>query len=466
VVCGAGARRHRPFGRRRAGADRARREAPLSSLAIGALGVAALLAALFARVPIAVALALTGMLGYAALDGWASALDVMGAVPFELASVRANAYAFSVVPLFILMGAVASRAGMARELYDAANAIFSGFRGALTNATIGACAAFGSICGSSIATAATFSKVAIPEMRRHGYDAGFSAGAVASAGTLAILIPPSVLLAIYALVAEESLPKLFAAALIPGLLLAALYILTVWLIARLRPDWTPYVAPMPLSRRLRAMGSLWKLAILFFLAVVGIYLGWFSPTEAAAAAAFAAIAIGFATRTLTRSALLDALLETVNSTAMLFFIVIGAFIFARFMVLTRIPNELVRVVGEWGLSPFVIMLAVITLYFVLGTFLEEVSTILLTVPVILPLMQSVGYDGVWFGVFVTTMCTIGLVSPPVGLTVFVIQAQNPDIPATRIYLGTLVFLAADFVLVGLLIAFPALALWLPAVLGV
>ncbi|HYG54883.1 MAG TPA: TRAP transporter large permease [Burkholderiales bacterium] len=438
----------------------------MSNLIVGLLGVAALLGLLFARVPIAVALALTGMAGYAAIDGWRTALDVMGAVPFELASVRANAYSFSVVPLFILMGAVAARAGMSRELYDAANAIFSGFRGALTNATIGACAAFGSICGSSIATAATFSKVAIPEMRRHGYDEGLSAGAVASAGTLAILIPPSIILAIYSLVAEQSLPRLFAAALIPGALLALLYVLTVWLLARTRPQWMPFVAPMPLAQRLRAALSLWKLGILFFLAVVGIYVGWFSPTEAAAVAAFAAIVIGFATRTLGLRALLDAFVETVESTAMLFFIIIGAFIFARFMVLTRIPNELARVVGELGLSPIVIVLGVILLYFVLGTFLEEVSTLLITVPVVLPLMQSLGYDGIWFGVFVTVMCTIGLISPPVGLTVFVIQAQNPGIPATRIYLGTLPFLVADVLLVALLIAFPALALWLPTALKI
>ena len=432
----------------------------MSNLALGLAGVAVLLVVLFLRVPIGVALALVGAAGYAAVDGWRKALTVIGSVPFELAS----SYSLSVVPLFILMGAVASRAGMSRELFSAANAIFSGWRGALANATIGACAAFGSICGSSIATAATFSKVAIPEMRRHGYDAGLAAGAVASAGTLAILIPPSVILAIYSLVAEQSLPKLFAAALIPGLILAALYVFTAWLIARLRPDWAPYVAPMPLAKRVRAALSLWKLGILFFLAVVGIYLGWFSPTEAAAVAAFAAIVIGFATRTLGLRGMLEAFLETVYSTAMLFFIVIGAFVFARFMVLTRVPNELARVVGEWGLSPVVIVIVVIALYFLLGTFLEEVSTILLTVPVILPLMQSLGYDAVWFGVFVTAMCTIGLISPPVGLTVFVIQAQNPDIPATKIYVGTIPFLLADFVLVALLIAFPAIALWLPAAL--
>jgi tripartite ATP-independent transporter DctM subunit len=434
----------------------------LSNLAIGLVGVGALLAVLFARVPIGVSLALVGVCGYAAVDGWHKALAMMGSVPFELAS----AYSLSVVPLFILMGAVASRAGMSRELFDAANAIFSGFRGALTNATIGACAAFGAICGSSIATAATFSKVAIPEMRRHGYEEGLAAGCVASAGTLGILIPPSVILAIYSLVAEQSLSKLFAAALIPGLLLAALYIVVIVIVARIRPEWTPKVAAMPLGQRLRAGKDMWKLVLLFFLAVVGIYLGWFSPTEAAAIAAFAAIVIGFATRALSLRGLMDALLDTVFSTAMLFFIIVGAFIFSRFIVLTRLPNELAAWVQQVGLSPGLIVLAVVLLYFLLGTALEEVSTILITVPVILPLMTSIGYDGIWFGIFVTVMATIGLISPPVGLTVFVIQAQNPDIPAAKIYRGTLPFLAADFVLVALLIVFPSLALWLPSVLRV
>jgi C4-dicarboxylate transporter DctM subunit len=432
----------------------------LSNLMLGLLGVGTLLVVLFLRVPIGVALALVGAGGYAAVDGWRTALTVIGSVPFELAS----AYSLSVVPLFILMGAVASRAGMSRELFDAATAIFSGWRGSLTNATIGACAAFGAICGSSIATAATFSKVAIPEMRRHGYEEGLAAGCVASAGTLGILIPPSVILAIYSLVAEESLSTLFAAALFPGLLLATLYMVVVAVLVRAKPEWTPKVPPMPLGPRLRAALSMWKLVVLFFLAVVGIYLGWFSPTEAAAVAAFAAIVIGFATRTLSLRGLADALLDTVFSTAMLFFIIAGAFIFSRFIVLTRLPNELAAWVQAAGVGPLVIVAAVIALYFVLGTFLEEVSTILITVPVILPLMASIGYDGIWFGIFVTVMATIGLISPPVGLTVFVIQAQNPDIPAAKIYRGTLPFLAADFVLVALLVAFPALALWLPAAL--
>jgi tripartite ATP-independent transporter DctM subunit len=434
----------------------------MSNLAIGAWGVVALLVVLFLRVPIGVALALVGVCGYAAVDGWRKALAMMGSVPFELAS----AYSLSVVPLFILMGAVASRAGMSRELFDAANAVFSGFRGALANATVGACAAFGAICGSSIATAATFSKVAIPEMRRYGYHDAIAAGSVAAAGTLGILIPPSVILAIYSLVAEQSLPKLFAAALIPGLLLAAFYVVVVLIVARIRPDWTPRVPGMTVRERVRGARGMWKLALLFFFAVVGIYLGWFSPTEGAAISAFAAIVIGFASRTLNLRGLADAFLDTVYSTAMLFFIIAGAFIFSRFIVLTRLPNELVAWVNAMGLEPLLIVLSVIILYVVLGTALEEVSTILITVPVILPLMASLGYDGVWFGVFVTVMATIGLISPPVGLTVFVIQAQNPDIPTGTIYAGTLPFLVADLVLVALLVAFPALALWLPAKIGV
>ena len=226
--------------------------------------------------------------------------------------------------------------------------MFSGIRGALANATIAACAMFGAICGSSIATAATFSKVAIPEMRRHGYDPAFSAGAVASAGTLDVLIPPSVLIAIYAIVAEQSLVKLYAAAFVPGFVLAALYVIAVWLVAWVKPHWIPKVDSMPLRVRAKASLGMWKLGVLFFFAVFGIYLGWFSPTEAAAMAAFVAILIAFGTRAMNFRDLIDCLLETVYTTASIFFIVVGAFIFSRFIVLTQFPTELtkwVQVVG-------------------------------------------------------------------------------------------------------------------------
>jgi C4-dicarboxylate transporter, DctM subunit len=432
----------------------------VSAALIGVLGVALLLAMIFARIPIAIALAASGLLGYAALDGWATALKMFGRVPFTLAS----AYSLSVIPLFILMGAVAARGNMAREMFDAANGLFAGVRGALANATIGSCALFGAICGSSIATAATFSRVAIPEMRRHGYEPGFAAGAVAAAGTLDVLIPPSVLLAIYAIVAEQSLIKLYAAAFIPGFVLAALYVVAVWTVAWLRPQWVPKVPGMRLAARLRAAVGMWKLAVLFFFAVFGIYLGWFSPTEAAAVAAFAAIVIAMATRQMGWRGLWGAVLETTTTTAAIFFIVVGAFIFSRFIILTQIPAELAGWVKQSGVGAGWILVGVIALYVLLGTFLDEVSTILISVPVSLPLVLGLGYDGVWFGIFVTVMCTIGLVTPPTGMTVFVIQAQHADIPVARIYLGTLPFLVADFVLVAILIATPGLVSWLPAVL--
>ena len=432
----------------------------MSVAMIGTLGVALLLVLIFLRVPIAVALAASGLVGYAAIDGWSPALKMFGLVPYQLAS----AYSLSVIPLFILMGAVAARGKMATELFQACNAVFSGIRGALTNATIGACALFGAICGSSIATAATFSRVAIPEMRRHGYDSAFAAGAVASAGTLDVLIPPSVLIAIYAIVAEQSLVKLYAAAFIPGFVLAGLYVIMVWIMAWIKPSWIPKVAAMPVGVRLRASVGMWKLGVLFFFALFGIYLGWFSPTEAAAMAAFVAILIAFGSGAMRWRELLDCFLETVYTTAVIFFIVVGAFIFSRFIVLTQFPNELTKWVGIIGLSPFWVLMAVMALYVLLGTFLDEVSTILITVPVTLPLVNSIGFDGVWFGIFVTVMCTIGLISPPTGMTVFVIQAQHPDIPVMRIYMGTLPFLVADFVLVALLIFMPSIALWLPRVL--
>ena len=434
----------------------------MSAAVVGALGVLLLLVLIFARVPIAIALAASGLVGYAALDGWGPALKMFGRVPFTLAS----AYSLSVIPLFILMGAVAARGNMAKELFEAVNGVFAGVRGALANATIGSCALFGAICGSSIATAATFSKVAIPEMRRHGYDPAFAAGAVASAGTLDVLIPPSVLLAIYAIVAEQSLPKLYAAAFVPGFVLAGLYVLAVWAVAWLRPHWVPKVPGMNLAARLRASLGMWKLAVLFFFAVFGIYLGWFSPTEAAAVAAFVAILIAMLTRQMGWRGLWDAVLETAYTTAAIFFIVVGAFIFSRFIVLTQVPAELTAWVKQAGLGPVWILAAVTALYLLLGTFLDEVSTILITVPVTLPLVLGLGYDGVWFGIFVTVMCTIGLISPPTGMTVFVIQAQHPEIPVVRIYAGTLPYLVADFVLVGLLIAAPGLVSYLPKVFGI
>jgi len=432
---------------------------------IGLLAVIGLLLLMMLRVPIAIALIISGTLGYAGAQGWPVALRTLAAVPYELTGANPGvAYSFTVVPLFIFMGAVASRATMSRELFEAANAIFSGVRGALAAATIGACAAFSAICGSSIATAATFSKVAIPEMRRYGYDIELATGAVASAGTLGILIPPSLILVIYSLVAEESIAKLFAAAMIPGILLGLGYLVVIALLARFKPHLMPVTPSLPMRARIKAIAGMWKLALLFFLAVVGIYAGWFSPTEAAAVASFAAIVIGFATRTLSWKGLWEAGVETVQTSAMLFIIVIGAFIFSRLIVLTQFPLDLAKFVKEAGLAPWMVLLAIVALYLLLGTFLEEVSTLLITVPVLLPMVKALGYDPIWFGVFVTVMSTVGLISPPVGLTVFVVQSQNPDVPLHKIFRGVMPFLYADCVLLLALVLFPGIALWLPSMI--
>ena len=432
---------------------------------IGLLAVAGLLAMMFLRVPIAMALLISGTLGYAASQGWGVALRTLASVPYELTGANPGvAYSFTVVPLFIFMGAVASRANMSSELFDAANAVFSGVRGALAAATIGSCAAFSAICGSSIATAATFSKVAIPQMRRYGYDMELATGAVASAGTLGILIPPSLILVIYSLVAEEPIAKLFAAAMIPGILLAIAYVLVIVILAKLHPEKMPMTPSLSWRSRLKALIGVWKLAVLFVLAVVGIYLGWFSPTEAAAVASFTAVVIGVATRSLGWRGIWEAGVETVQTSAMLFFIVIGAFVFSRLIVLTQFPVSLVNLVERWEWSPWMVILAIVALYLILGTFLEEVSTLLITVPVLLPLIKSIGFDPIWFGVFVTVMSTVGLISPPVGLTVFVVQSQNPEVPLQTIFKGVMPFLYADILLLLALVMYPPLATWLPSVL--
>ena len=417
------------------------------------------------RVPIAMALLISGTLGYAASQGWGVALRTLASVPYELTGANPGvAYSFTVVPLFIFMGAVASRANMSSELFDAANAVFSGVRGALAAATIGSCAAFSAICGSSIATEATFSKVAIPQMRRYGYDMELATGAVASAGTLGILIPPSLILVIYSLVAEEPIAKLFAAAMIPGILLAIAYVVVIAILAKLSPEKMPLTPSLSWPSRLKALIGVWKLALLFVLAVVGIYLGWFSPTEAAAVASFTAVVIGVVTRSLGWRGIWEAGVETVQTSAMLFFIVIGAFVFSRLIVLTQFPVSLVNLVERWELAPWMVILAIVALYLILGTFLEEVSTLLITVPVLLPLIKSIGFDPIWFGVFVTVMSTVGLISPPVGLTVFVVQSQNPEVSLQTIFKGVMPFLYADILLLLALVMYPPLATWLPSVL--
>ncbi len=431
----------------------------MSVQAIGSLGVIILVVLTLLRVPLGAAMGLVGLAGYAAIDGWDKAFIVFGTTPFSLTH-----YSFSVLPLFILMGTVATRSNMSQELFVAANAVFAGRRGALPMATIGACAGFSAISGSSLATAATFSQIAVPEMRRYGYHEQLATGSVAAAGTLGILIPPSVIMVIYALAAEESVPMLFAAGMIPGLLLALLFLITVFVVSRIKPEWAPVGPVMPWSERIRAIGALWKLALLFGLAVGGIYGGWFSPTEAAGIAAFTAIIIGFATRQLTWRVLYDCIMETLHTTAMLMFIIVGAWVFAYFVVQTQLPTGLIDLIKYFNLAPWAVIAMILVFYIILGCVLDAVAIILVTVPVFLPVVTSMGYDPVWYGILMVVVVEIGLITPPVGLNIFVIRAQLPDIELTTIFKGIVPFLVADLVLIVLLLLFPQIALWLPGIL--
>ncbi len=426
---------------------------------IGVLGILALVTMTFARVPLGAAMGLVGLLGYAAIDGWDRASIVFGTTAYTLTH-----YAFSVLPLFILMGSVVTRSGMSQELFVAANAIFAGRRGALPMATIGACAGFAAISGSSLATAATFSKIAVPEMRRYGYDERLATGSVAAGGTLGILIPPSVIMVIYALAAEESVPELFAAGMIPGLILAALFVVVIWVIARIRPDWAPVGPEMPWRERLYAAVAMWKLVLLFSVAVGGIYTGWFSPTEAAGIASFAAVIIAATTSDFGVRDLIECLMESLRTTAMLMFIIVGAWIFAYFVVQTRLPSALVDLVNYLGLTGWAVILMILAFYIVLGCVLDSVAIILVTVPVFLPVVTSFGYDTVWYGILMVVVVEVGLITPPVGLNIFVIQAALPEIQLGTVFKGIAPFLVANAVLIALLLLFPQIALWLPGIL--
>ncbi|HEY5566871.1 MAG TPA: TRAP transporter large permease [Gammaproteobacteria bacterium] len=428
---------------------------------IGVLSVVAIVVLVIARVPVAVALGLVGIIGYAVVDDFGAALNRLGNTPFELA----EGYSLSVVPLFLFMGEIAARSGMSRDLFRAANGLFAGRRGTLAMATVGACAGFGAICGSSLATAATMSRIAIPEMRRLGYDERLATGAVAAGGTLGILIPPSVILIIYAVIAQESVAQLFAAGLVPGVVLTALQVLVIWALCRVWPELAPAGdGKAPWSRRLRDVAAMWQMVVLFIVSVGGIYAGVFSPTEAAAVGCVCAILLGYATRSIRLDDVIASLTETVRTTAVLFFIVLMALVYAYFLVLTKLPQSLVTFVTAMQLSPLTVMLLLIVFYIVLGCFIDSLGMVLITVPVFLPLVSGLGYDPIWFGVLVVVVVEIGLVTPPVGMNLFVIRAQQPDISIGTLYRGVLPFLTAPAVLIAGLLAFPALALWLPRVL--
>ncbi len=432
----------------------------MSAPVLGLSAMMVMFVLLFLRQPVWLGLALCGIAGNALLSNLNVAALVAGTTTFDTMS----SYNLSIVPLFILMGEVATSSRLSAELFRAARVILSGLRGGLAVATIAASGAFGAICGSSVATAATMTRIALPEMRKAGYEDGFSSATVASGGTLGILIPPSIILVIYGAIAEASVPKLFAASMIPGLVLLALYALVALLVAVRAPGKVPRDPPASLGERLNSLREPWQFVVLFVVTIGGIYAGVFSPNEAASIGAFGAIVLGMLSRRLTILSLLQAVKMTVITSCVLFMIIIGATIFANFIVQTRLPDLLLGLAQGAGLAPWMVMLLILLIYLVMGCFLEGIGMVLITVPVFLPIVTGYGYDPLWFGVVVVIMVEVGLITPPVGMNLFIIQAQVRDIPIGKLYAGIVPFLAAPLVLVLLLFAWPGLVLWLPELL--
>jgi C4-dicarboxylate transporter DctM subunit len=428
----------------------------------GLVALAAMLALVFVRIPIAFAMAIVGTVGYAYMRDWNWAI--------AFASVQTNVYetgrnyTLSVVPLFIVMGTFVARAGIAEELFRAAYAFIGHRRGGLAMATIMACAGFGSVCGSSIATAATMAKVAYPSMKRFNYSDRLAAGAIAGGGTLGIMIPPSTLMVIYAIFTETNIGKMFAAGILPGILGAALLCVAVqW------TCWRDAKAGPPGERsswraRGAALRGVWPVAVLFLFVMGGIYGGLFTATEGAGMGAFGAMMFALWRRALSWQTLYAALVEAGRTTAMLFTILIGALIFADFINITTMPADLKQFVMRFELHPMLVVAAIMAIYILLGTAMEELSMVLLTLPVFFPLVVGMGLDPVWFGILIVTIVEIGLISPPVGMNLFVLSTLLPQVPTTTVFRGVLPFMGADVVRLAILITFPAISLWLPGMM--
>jgi tripartite ATP-independent transporter DctM subunit len=430
---------------------------------IGAAMFGGIALLLLARVPVGIAMLVAGGAGYAAIAGWWPLLNTLKTLSFS----RFSSYTLSVIPLFLLMGEFATKGGMNAALFRAARAWFGHWRGGLAVATIGGCAAFGAICGSSLATAATMSKVALPEMRRAGYAPALATGTLAAGGTLGILIPPSIILVIYAIYTEQSIGNLFIAAAIPGLLATIGYMLVVHVYARLAPAAAPPSPRLPWRRRFAESREIWPAALVFLLVVIGIYHGWFSPTEGAAVGAAAVGVLAVALGGMRRQGLVESLLATAETSALMFVILLGAELFSAALALSRLPTALSTWVVSLGLSPLTVLAVILGAYLVLGCAMESLAMVLLTLPVFVPLVLALDFGLnqtqllVWFGILVLVAVEVGMISPPFGLNLFVIHALAKDVPMTATWRGVLGFCASDLGRLVLLVAFPGLSLWLP-----
>lgn len=425
------------------------------------IGFAAMLLLIFLRVPVAFSMALVGFIGVGIMRNWPAAYAMTGAVVRE----SGFQYLLSVLPLFILMGNFITQAKLSKELYAAAYAFLGHRKGGLAMSTVVACGGFGAVCGSSLATAATMSKVAYPQMRRLGYSRALASGSIAAGGTLGILIPPSIVMVVYAILTEQSIGKMFAAGVLPGLLAVGLYLLAVrWTIWR-DPNAGPPGERMSWKERLSALRDVWGVLVLFIIVMGGIYGGVFSSTEAAGIGACGAFLFALLRGRLTWQTLSNVLVESARTTGMLFLVLIGALLFSSFINFTSMPSDLQDWVQQFEMSPIVVILLICAIYIVLGSVLESMSMVLLTVPIFYPLVQHLGFDLVWFGIIVVVVTEISFITPPVGMNVMVLKSLLPDVKMGTLYRGVLPFVVADIFRLAVLLAFPVISLLLPKYLG-
>lgn len=444
----------------------------MSDTTIGLLGIAGLLVAMALRVPVGLAMLVAGILGSMAVAGPMGIMAGLTTLPVE----QFSNHALSIVPLFLLMGAFAGRAGLSQLLFDAARDWLGHRRGGLAMAAIGACAAFGSICGSSLATAATMTRVALPEMRRHGYHDGLATGVLAAGGTLGILIPPSVVLVIYAVTVESNIVTMFGAALVPGLIAVVFFLAVIRIQVLLKPELGPAATPVPWPEKLRLTLRLAPVVLVFGVVIGGIYMGLFNPTPAAAVGALLVGLYGIGLRLAGRgglgpAGLKAAMLETALSTAMIYLILFGAALLQIFLARSGLPQAGAALVRESTLDPYLILVAILVLLILLGCLMDSLSMILLAIPFLWPVVAGLDFgltpedQKVWFGIIALVVVELGLITPPVGLNVFIINGLAHDVPMRETFRGVMPFFAAEILRVALLVAVPAITLTLPRLLG-
>jgi len=424
----------------------------------GIAGIVLLLLLFLLRMPVAFAMAFAGLVGFAYLGGLESALSLLAQDIFETLS----SYPLSVIPMFILMGSFAFASGISHRLYKTSYTWVGQFRGGLTVATVLACSGFAAICGSTAATAATMGRIALPEMRKYGYDDVLATGTIASAGTLGILIPPSTVLIVYGILTEESIGKLFVAGILPGALLSLFFVGTVILLCWRKPDIGPPGPATTWKQKIRSITGVFEAILLFLLTIGGLFLGWFSPTQAGAIGASGALLIGIVRGRLKLNVTIEAAKDGLRTACMVLFIIAGATIFGHFMAISNIPFVLADWVESLPLPPMAIMSVMILIYFIGGFFMDSMALIVVTIPIFFPIVTRLGLDPIWFGVMVVLVAEMGVITPPVGVNVFVIKGIAPEIPLHQIFRGILPFLAALIIMTVLLMIFPGIATFLPS----